>query len=82
MTNRAASLISFTGSTDVGRTLFGKIGASAQIKRLGLGRASHRAGGGIARGIRPRHFDGFGAGDAASPLRKGRRQVEQIILSS
>jgi len=28
--------VSFTGSTDVGRSLFGKVGASERIKRLGL----------------------------------------------
>ena len=36
VTNEAASLVSFTGSTDVGRSLFGKVGASERIKRLGL----------------------------------------------
>jgi acyl-CoA reductase-like NAD-dependent aldehyde dehydrogenase len=36
VTNEAASLVSFTGSTDVGRSLFGKVGASARIKRLDL----------------------------------------------
>lgn len=34
--DKAASLISFTGSTDVGRSLFGKVGSSARIKHLGL----------------------------------------------
>ena len=32
----SAALVSFTGSTDVGRSLFAKSGASARIKRLGL----------------------------------------------
>jgi aldehyde dehydrogenase (NAD+) len=34
--DKAASLISFTGSTDVGRSLFGKVGSSSRIKHLGL----------------------------------------------
>lgn len=34
--NHAASLVSFTGSTGVGRGLFAKIGESPRIKRLGL----------------------------------------------
>ncbi|MBR0642724.1 aldehyde dehydrogenase family protein [Plastoroseomonas hellenica] len=34
--NDAAALVSFTGSTDVGRSLFAKVGGSKRIKRLGL----------------------------------------------
>lgn len=34
--DEAAALISFTGSTDVGRSLFAKAGTSKRIKRLGL----------------------------------------------
>src|SRR5262245_58468322 len=36
VTHPAAALVSFTGSTEVGRSLFGKVGASARIKRLAL----------------------------------------------
>lgn len=36
VTHPAAALVSFTGSTEVGRSLYAKVGASARIKRLAL----------------------------------------------
>jgi acyl-CoA reductase-like NAD-dependent aldehyde dehydrogenase len=36
VTDPASALLSFTGSTEVGRSLYGKAGGSARIKRLGL----------------------------------------------
>jgi aldehyde dehydrogenase (NAD+) len=36
VTHPASALVSFTGSTEVGRSLYAKVGASARIKRLAL----------------------------------------------
>jgi acyl-CoA reductase-like NAD-dependent aldehyde dehydrogenase len=42
VTHPSSHLVSFTGSTGVGRSLYGKIGASPNIKRLALELAATR----------------------------------------